>query len=164
MKNIGDPYVSLLCALLPTAFPEAFRKLRDERVRRDFGRTLETWWGLFPSSLLQSIEQRTFGSTSSGQPVSVLGARKMPAEQPPVIERSVRPRPDSHPLLVPYPQHHQFIPYVPQYPLSDLLVRIIADLRAAMRVPPERYNEKYVADIMHRVNNYRRAMALTNCL
>lgn len=161
MKNIGDPYVSLLCALLPTAFPEAFRKLRDERVRRDFGRTLETWWGFFPSSLLQSIQQRTLGSVPLGQPAGVaLGPRKMFTEQPPNMGRSIRPRPESHSLPVPYHQHHQFIPYVPQYPLSDLLVRIISDLRAAMRVPPERYNEKYVADIMHRVNNYRRAMDL----
>lgn len=153
MKNIGDPYVSLLCALLPTAFPEAFRQLRDERIRRDFGRTLETWWGLFPSPLLQTIQQRAFG-----QPPTALGPRNMPAEQPPAMVRPVRPRSDPHhPPLLPLHQQ-QFVPYTPQYPLSDLLLRIVSDLRTAMRVPPERYNEKYVADIMHRVNNYKRAM------
>lgn len=154
VKNIGEPYVGLLSALLPTAFPEAYRQLRDDRVRRDFGRTLETWWNVLSPDLIRSIQQRSFGTAPA--PIA-LGPRRMEARPAMRDQRAVRPhlvgpsgvRPDYPPVPG---RHLQFIPYTPTYPLSDIILRILADLRTAMLVPPERYNEKYVADIMYRVN------------
>lgn len=133
-KNIGEPYISVFATLLPSAFLTSFRQLRDERTRHEFGRTLETWWGLFPDGLVRDIQRHSFGEQSS------LGRRQLPeavlAEPP--ARRPVPNQFGPRPPLIPVPPPGTFL-------------RLLQDLRAAMTVPAERYNEKYVAEIMYHV-------------
>lgn len=181
LKNIGEPYIRLLTNLLPNAFAEAFRQLENEQIRRDFMRTVDTWWNVFPIPLIREIQTRAFSSNlmamgprrhedgtfdigrsvrpylepaiNVAQPMGPPGATKIhptlygfPSVPPPPPTQF--PITHSHPHPLP---NFNFVQYAPSYPLPDLLIRILLDLRSAMTVPPELYNEKFVADVMYRV-------------
>jgi hypothetical protein len=164
-KNIGEPYIGVFSTLLSTAVPATFRQLRDERTRTDFGRTMETWWDMFPEELVREMHERTFGDPSS------LGRRR-PSEtvlHEPPAHRNPRPRHPEMPLGMasgmssgmssgmafhnppPHGNPRPNLPYIPPQ-LPPGVIRLLEDLRTAMAVPPERYNEKRVAEIMYHVS------------
>jgi len=153
MKNIREPYISLLIPLLPAAVAEAYRQIRDEEVRRNFVRTLETWWNILPAEVVRGMQQRV---DAIGEP-----SRKRPEPAVP-LERERRPHAQATPFDAPMPpyyghgQHQAISPlssYIPTYPLSERLIGLLNDLRAAMDISRVKYDAGYVADLMERVQN-----------
>lgn len=133
-------------------------------MKRDFGRTLDTWWGFFPDPMCVEVQRKAFGTavTESG--------RRRPLEEDPYHQddgrRVNRGMAHQIPSAAGYPGHSGnsghpgysthgapltpagFTKFPPQPPP---VLQLLHDLRAAVTVPPEVYNEKLVAEIMYRV-------------
>lgn len=151
MKNIREPYISLLIPLLPAAVAEAYRQIRDAEVRRNFARTLETWWNILPVEIVRGMQQRV---VAIGEP-----SRKRPE---PVVAllagRERRPHVQATSFDMPMPPYYgqaqtvtSLPSYIPTYPLSERLISLLSDLRAAMDISRVKYNASFVADLMERV-------------
>ena len=151
MKNIREPYISMLIPLLPAAVAEAYRQIRDAEVRRNFVRTLETWWNILPVEIARGMQQRVI---AIGEP-----SRKRPEPVIPLLlERERRPHVQATPFDTPMPPYYgqpqtvtSLSSYIPTYPLSERLIGLLSDLRAAMDISRTKYDANYVAGLMERV-------------
>lgn len=159
MKNVGGPYLPLFVDLIPKAFPEAFRALRDENSRKNFVRTLDTWATIIPPGLMKSIQGRSFGTSSHiGQkqeapalpPAHAPPPRPAPHMAPPA---AVLPRSPVDPYYggAPYMHPSTIAPYSSRRPQPPRINRLLEDLYKEMTVPPQYYDERNVAGIMFHV-------------
>lgn len=82
-KNVGPPYTAEFIVTLPRVLPEAYRTLRDEQVKRDFIRTIDTWIDVFPQDWVKELQKKSFGKIISVFPPteSALGPRRLPVTE-----------------------------------------------------------------------------------
>lgn len=141
-------------------------------MKHAFERTLETWWGVFPEALCRDLQQRAFGgpvvghrrpledapATHSGRRVDRQATQTNPSSSY-LQEHMHSSAPSNY-----HHNHHGHHPHsvvpptasfiTPSPGLPSNILRILQDLRVAVAVAPEKYNEKYVAEIMYHVSDF----------
>lgn len=140
-------------------------------MKQEFGRTLDTWWGFFPDSMCAEVQRKTLGagSVDAGRRRTLFAGEEEP-EDIMSEEASYRSgdglgrhpkRPMAHHAPPPGARagalptehfHPRGGPSAPSFPPQPPpILRLLHDLRSAVTVPPELYNEKLVAELMYHV-------------